>query len=390
MKNPICEFACEAQLDEDSLILGERHEARIRVKADGRGLVSQWSEWSPAASWSSPVGITRPPKLTSGLGIAIPTMIAIGAALALILVVMLFRNEKVTGVYKKIRIPDPGKSFLKDNWIGPHFTNESLLSPQKQEDISSVEVVSTVHAVTFCSKEAALLEKMKTESSSDSTSSSFLNPSYSHLCSPSRSPSTTANLEPCAGDAPHGASPSLRGGKNTEQDREQEGLKELELLQLLSKGNTGGPVPVVSAYEKVEKLQVQNLDLGTCRGEVSEERMETGNVSTDESQGKGLGSQEEEKENTLIVDFQKLFGGSENVFGKGSIKICSDYEQVQKLPPESPELCSLDSGVSSGSEERVSQEESLEDANESTHFLFPPPLDSSALPRSRLTLPQLG
>ena len=175
------------------------------------------------------------------------------------------------------------------------------------------------------------------------------------------------------------------------------------MLQLLSKGNNNSEqVVVVSDYEKVEKLQVeclrlQSLDSGMCTGEeVSQESLEAGNISANESHDK---TPEEKEGGSGTVDFQKLFGGSGSVFGKGSIQVCSDYEQVQKLQPESPELPSLDSGVSSGGEERVSHEESQEESHEesledmdkssqSTHFLFPPPLDCSALPRSGISFLQ--
>ncbi|XP_019958215.2 uncharacterized protein [Paralichthys olivaceus] len=395
-KGKICKQVCEVQLDTDLLVLEERYEARVRVQPEASNWAeSTWSDWSRTASWSSPVGIARQPSpLQSGLSGGILLMIIVGAALALTLAVMLFRNEKATWVYRKIRGPDPGKSFLKDpdfqNWLSPHFTNEFFLST-KLEDIASVEVVSTVDAVTLCSKEAPLLEKRSNESSS-----SFLNPSYSHLFPPTCSLPTTANLEPCAGDAPRGH--SLGEGKHTEQDREEERMKELEILQLLSKGSNSEPVPVVSDYEKVEKLQVQCIRLHTLDSgvgsdeEVSEERMEADNISANESQDKGPKNLEEEKDGgNGQIDFQKLFGGSGSVFGKGSIQICSDYKPVQMLQPESPELPSLDSGVSSGGEERVSHEESLEDvdiSSESTHFLFPPPLASSALQHSGLTSPQ--
>ncbi|XP_035024165.2 uncharacterized protein LOC118116518 isoform X2 [Hippoglossus stenolepis] len=343
-KSKSCDRYCKAQLDEDLLTLEEKHEARVRVQAVVEGGVSTWSEWSPTASWVSPVGITRPPsQLISSLTGGILAMIIVGAALALILAVMLFRHEKASWVYGKIRGPDPGKSFLKDvnfqDWFSPHFTKESFLS-MKVEDISSVEVISSV-------------------------------------------------------DTPHGARHSLGDGKNAEQDIEEERVKALEMLLLLSKGNNNSePLPVVSDYENVEKLQVecmrlQSLDSGMCSGEeVSQESLEADNVSANESYDK---APEEKEGGSGIVDFHKLFGGSGSVFGKGSIQVCSDYEQVQKLQPESPELPSLDSGVSSGGEERVSHEESLDDVDktsEFTHFLFPPPLASSALPHSGISFPQ--
>ncbi|XP_053274748.1 interleukin-2 receptor subunit beta isoform X2 [Pleuronectes platessa] len=397
-KSKSCELNCTAQLDDETLTLGEKHEARVRVKSNEDCGVSTWSEWSPTASWVSPVGIRRPPsQLISSLTGGILAVIIGGAALASILAVILFRTEKAScyhvilyfRVYEKMRGPDPGKSFLKDvnfqNWLSPHLANESFLSSRKVEDISSVEVVSSVDAATLCSKEVALLAKMRSESLCQLTSSIFLNPSYSHLCPPPPFPL------PSACDAPH----SLGDGKNAEQVREEERMKELEMLLLLSKGNSSSePLPVVSDYEKVEKLQVeglrlQRLDSGMCSGEeVSQESLEADNINANKSHDK---APEENKGGIGPVDFQKLFGVSGSAFGKGSIQVCSDYEQVQRLQPESPELPSQDSGVSSGGEERASHDESLEDedkSSESTHFLFPPPLASSALPRSGISFPQ--
>ncbi|KAL3996880.1 ATP-dependent DNA helicase PIF1 [Sarotherodon galilaeus] len=93
---------------------------------------------------------------------------------------------------------------------------------------------------------------------------------------------------------------------------------------------------------------------------------------------------------SFLREIQRLFGSSGGVFGK-FIQVCSDYERVEKQQADSPELPSLDSGVSSGGEEQLSQDEGMEDADkstESTRFLFPPH-PSSALPCSLLSFPQL-
>ncbi|XP_060949780.1 uncharacterized protein LOC133026823 [Limanda limanda] len=396
-----CKRDCTAQLNDDLLALGEKHEARVRVMTNEKDYWSTWSEWSPTASWVSPVGTTRPPsQLISSLTGGILAVIIGGAALASILAVILFRTEKASWVYEKMRGPDPGKSFLKDanfqSWLSPHLANEAFLSSRKVEVISSVEVVSSVDPATLCCKEAALLAKMRSESICQLNSSIFLNPSYSHLCPPSPFLLPDGgDLQPSASDAPHGAGHSLGDVKSAEQVREEERMKELEMRLLLSKGNNNSePRPVVSDYEKVEKLQdecfrLQRLDSGMCSGEgVSQESLEADHISANESHDK---APEEKQGGSGPVDFQKLFAGTGRVFGKGSIQVCSDYEPVQRQQPESPELPSMDSGVSSGGEERVSHEESMEDedkSSESTHFLFPPPLASSALPCSGISFPQ--
>ncbi|AWP05217.1 hypothetical protein SMAX5B_011328 [Scophthalmus maximus] len=304
-----CGVNCNAQLDSNLLVPGERHEARVRVHAEERA-------------------------------------------------------------YEKIRRPDPGKSFLKDvnfqNWLSPYYTSESFRSSLTLENVVSVEVISKVDAFILGGKEAALPEKMSSDSSFESTSSSFSNPSYSQLC-PHHPPPvplpTTGNPTPRANDTPQGPVCRQCEGRNAVEGRDEERLKELEILQLLSKGRDNSePVQVISDYEKVEKLQVevllrlQNEDSGMCIGEeVSQQSLEADSISADGSHDEGAECKDEEKEGGKEnkVNFLMLFGGSGSVFGKGSIQVCSDYEQVQRLQPGNPELPSLDSGVSSGGEEQV-------------------------------------
>ncbi|XP_071360232.1 interleukin-2 receptor subunit beta-like isoform X1 [Trachinotus anak] len=397
---------CTTELNPGDLIQGERYEARVRVHASAPWAKSTWSDWGPTASWVSPVGRTKPPlplQQLSGVAGSVLGMIIAGAVFALFLAVLLMRNDKATWVYRKIKgspLPDPGKSFLKDvnfqNWLSPHFTSESFHSLLKQEEIISVEVTSTADAVTMCKKEAALLEKMRIENSYESSSSSFSNPSYSHLCAPPPVPSpTTGNLEPCAAETPSGSVGSQGVDKTAEEEREEERKKELEILQLLSKGNNSEPVQVISDYEKVERHQVErlrlpSLDSGVCSGEeVSQESLEADSISATDSHDEGSEGKEQEREGgNGKVDFRMLFGGSGSVFSKGSIQVCSGYEQVPKLLPGSPELPSMDSGVCSGGEEQMSHEESLEESTESTSFQFPPPLSCTG-PCSLPSFPQL-
>lgn len=245
-------------------------------------------------------------------------------------------------------------------------------------EILSVEITSTVDVVAPCGPEAALLEKMRSESSHQSTSSNFSNPSYSRLCPPPPPPPvsslTAGNLLPCAADTPYGPVGSQSEGNNAEQGRDEVRGKEEEIHQLLSKGsNSSEPLPVISDYEKVEKVQIerqrlQSLDSGMCSGEeVSQESLEADSITmTDEG--------EEEREGGTGKDIEKLFGG---VCGRGSIQVCSGYERVEKLQADSPELPVLDSGISL-SEEQVSQED-VDKSTESTSLLLPPP---SALPCS--------
>ncbi|XP_040001722.1 uncharacterized protein LOC120800036 isoform X2 [Xiphias gladius] len=410
-KKKNCEQVCVAELDPNLLIQGERYEARVRVQTCDGHLKSTWSDWGPTASWVSPVESSKLENWPiSGVPGGLLGVTIAGVAVALFLVVILFRNEKIIWMYmvKKFRgppLPDPAKSFLQDvnfqNWLSPHFISKSSRSSLKPEEFLSVEVTSTADAVMLCRSEAALLEKMKSESSYESTRSSYSNPSYSKLCPPPPASSPiTGTPGPCAADTPNGPVGRQCEGKTTEQDREEERRKAVELQQLLSKSDSNSErVQVMSDYEKVEKLhaerlRLQSLDSGMCSGEeVSQESLEADSIGATDSHDEGPDGKGQEREggNGKEVDFQKLFGGSGNFFGKGSIQVCSDYEQVQTLQPCSPELPSLDSGVSSASEEQVSHEESLEEVDKSPEtksFLFPPPL-SCALPCSAPAFPQL-
>ncbi|XP_058495585.1 uncharacterized protein LOC131466408 [Solea solea] len=390
-KTTSCKSKCEAQLDPESLVQGETYEARIRVQPDQvKTYMSVWSDWGPTASWESPVGRikpTQPPDFVRDVAIIIT-----GATLALFLAGILFKNDKAIWVYRKMRgqpPPDPGKSSLKDlnlqHW-SPYFPRESLHSSLKTEDINSVEVISTMDNDTLCSKEVALLDKMRKERMRiESTSSSFSNPIYSQLCPPPPPDAmgTAESLEPCDNDPCNSSTGCQDKGKSAEKNEEEERMQEMQIVQLLSKrkNNNSEQVQVVSGYEKVEKLQaerfrLQSLDSGVCSGEeVSHESLETDSVNVSDGHEEGPECREVVNEKEVI--FQKLFrGDGGSVVGKGSVQVCSDYEQVHKLQASSPELLSVDSGVNSGGEEQVSHEESLEDidsSTETTHFLFPPP-----------------
>ncbi|XP_022070780.1 interleukin-2 receptor subunit beta-like [Acanthochromis polyacanthus] len=394
-------FHC--QLDNETLMKGERYEARVRVQSVINSNLGAWSDWSPTASWVSSVG--KEPQ-----GIAVDLLhfyiVAGVAVFALLLVFVISRAEK-TWVYmvKGIpKIPNPANSFLQDakfeSWVSPHFTKESFHSFWKPVDTVSVEVTSTVDVAAFCRPDEKM---MRNESSYESTSSSFSNPSYSNLCAPPPPVSlhSAGNLEPCDADTPYGPVACQSEGTNTEKDNNDVTEKEMEILKLLPKGSgDSDPVQVISDYEKVEKVQGERFrlwsrDSGMCScEEVIPESLEADSINVAESHDQ-MPEEDKEKEggHGIKVNILKLLGSSGAIFGKESIQVCSDYERVQAVhSPEadSPELPSLDSGVSSGGEEQLSQEESMEDdkSTESTRFLFPPH-PSSALPCSMLSMKQL-
>ncbi|KAL3996878.1 plexin B [Sarotherodon galilaeus] len=383
---------CKAELEPDLLIRGGRYEARVRVRSVKPQPEGAWSDWSPTASWESPLGKIKPP---SGITFVVSVTIV---GVVVLLAGLLLSTHKTTRVYivKKIKgppIPDPGKSFLREIQSG--FTSEYFHSFLKPVEMITVELTSPVDAaVAYKPDEKMVLNK----GSYDSTSSSFSNPSYSELCSPPISSLTAGNLKPCAADTPYGPVGAQGEGKSTEQKSHEAREKEKETLMLLLKGSSNSePVQVISDYEKTERLdndrfRLQSLDSGMYRCEkVSEESMEADSINmTDSHDEEPEGEEEKEGGNEQKADFQRLFGSSGGVFGK-FIPVCSDYERVEKQQADSPELPSLDSGVSSGGEEQLSQDEGMEDADkstESTRFLFPPH-PSSALPCSLLSFPQL-
>ncbi|XP_030280614.1 uncharacterized protein LOC115586004 isoform X2 [Sparus aurata] len=388
---------CTTDMREPEQVMrGARYQARVRVRSnDDAKYLSTWSEWSETTSWVSTFGRAKPTAPPSDVVRCV--FGALGSLAAVALLLVLFKTDKSSWVYmlKKritVQIPKPQNSFLKDlnskSWSGPYFDIEIMDSFLKPVDIVSVEVSSAVDAVLPNSPEAALQEKMRVESSYESTSSSFSNPSYSQLSPPLAHVSllTAGNLKPCNADSPYGPVSSQGEGRKAEEDKDDESREEVR--KLLSEGNSNKePMPVISDYEKVEKPQMerfrlQSLDSGVCSGEeVSQESLEVDsiNVSDEDPEGK---EEETQGEDRKEVDFQKLLKGIGGVFDKGSIQVCSGYEQVQRPQGDSPELNSLDSVISSGDEEQASQEESLEDAvqpAESTSLLFSPPLHSSAL-----------
>lgn len=273
--------------------------------------------------------------------------------------------------------------------LGSHFTSESFQSFLRPVEIVSVEVSSTLDAVIPIAPEATLREKLQSRSNYNFTDSSFSNPMYSHPCPPPVLSLTAGNLEGCDADTPYGPVGCCHGDvKNAEQGRDEVRGEEVAILQLLSKGSKNSePLAVISDYEKVESPQLEcfrlhSLDSGVCSGEeVSQESLEADSINVtdchdEEPEGK-------EETDGAKVSFHNLFGGSGAVFDKGSIQVCSGYEQVQKLQDDSPELPSLDSGISSGGEEQASQEESMEDFDEpteSTRLLLSPPPLSKPLP----------
>ncbi|XP_070834065.1 uncharacterized protein [Chaetodon trifascialis] len=369
-------------MDRSLLILGETYEARVRVKTtEGSQFRSTWSDWSPTTTWMSLIGEAKPTPPPSEVTRGVLGTLACVVLFALLLI--LIRTDKTTWIYiaKTITgppVPNPEKSSVNfQNWLSPHFTSESFHSFLRPVEIISVEVTSTVDAVAPSGPEAALQEKMRSESSYDTTSSNFSNPSYSQLSPPPPLPPvsslTAGNLEACGTDTPYGPVGSHGEGKSSEQVEDEVRAKEEALLQLLSKrSNNSESMLVISDYEKAEKpqierLRLQSLDSGVCSGEeVSQESLEADSINVTDCQDDGPEDKgEREGGNGKEVNFHKLFGG---MLDKGSIQVCSGYEQVQKLQADGAELPSLDSGISSGSEEQLSQEESLEDADK-----FPPP-----------------
>ncbi|XP_061598952.1 uncharacterized protein LOC133461605 [Cololabis saira] len=388
IKISTCKNECKVELDTELLMQGETYEARARVKSTKYS--GTWSDWSPTELWVSSVGEIKP----SGK-VHTWNMVLVGSGVVLVILLCFFlKNKKSTWVIVLKRIsgpplPNPAKSENIHSWLNPYFTSESFYS-LKPEKIDSLEVNSTKHAVKPYGLDVKML---KNKLICKSTGSNFSNPSYSELCSSSPVSSLTAgNLLPCEADSPYGPSAGQGGGKISKPDSEDVAEK----LKLLSNAiSNTEPVQVITDYEKIEKLHHEDLmlksvDSDMCiSGEVTQEATETQELMEGDIIKKADGHDKctpckEEKDGCdgMTVDFQRIFRSSGGIFGKDSIQVCSDYEQVPRRQGHSPELPSVDSGVSSGGEEHESQEESMEIGDEST--CFPPPhpsvFSSSLLP----------
>ncbi|XP_061770243.1 interleukin-2 receptor subunit beta-like [Nerophis ophidion] len=347
-----CESCCQTKLREELLTRGTTYEARVRVRPSDFDS-SSWSDWSPTASWTSAIGVAE--ATPSGFFALVLGITVSGTAFALFLAVLVFRTDRTTWVKtaKKIKgppLPDPSKSFLQNTWVSPHFSSESLQTFFKLEEILPVKSVGHVDVFSPCRPELSLQEKTR----SRYTGLSFFNPRYSQLWPPPVHSLTAGDLEPCAADSPYGpiTTPGDGEGLNKVWDEDMENV--LELLLKLSQGSDGSEaMPVVSDYAKIETLQV-----GCVRTpeEVSDEAAEEG--SDEETAGK-WGALQEFCEGSIT---------------EGSIQVFLDKERVHTLHDDSPELPSLDSGISSVGEEQGSQEESLEDilGEKSSRFRFPP------------------
>ncbi|CAJ1053337.1 uncharacterized protein LOC117815733 [Xyrichtys novacula] len=374
-----CDWNCMVKLLPNLLIQGERYEARARVKAVAESTDSVWSEWSPTTSWTSLNGRTKPYD-----PIFIPAIITCLVVLVLLLAVISLKRNKTIWIFlvTKIKgqpIPNPAESFLKSvnfqNYLSPQLTTIF-----KQLDIASIEITSPLDVIAPFKPEGALLEKMRSEGSFETTSSSYSNPSYAHLCPAPPLPVsslTAGNLDPCGADTPYG--PVCRQSdddKDAGQERGKVRGKDLEILEQFSKScKKGEPVTVISDYERVEKLQVersrlQSLDSGVCScEEVSQESLEADSINVSECHDEEREEEEEVAGKGKDGVFQRLFGGSVDIFGKDSIQVCSDYERVQKLEPDDLEIQHQNSGVKSQTEKQLNLDD-VSKSTESTNLLF--------------------
>ncbi|KAM3623963.1 uncharacterized protein V6R79_017475 [Siganus canaliculatus] len=385
---------CKTELDQSDLFRGETYEARVRVQ-DAQYLYT-WSEWSPTTTWVSPIGEIPPPPTPPPLSGVTKAVWGISACAAVfVFLFILTRTDKTTWLYvvKRIRgppLPHPGKSFLQDvnfqNGWSPYFTSDTIHSFSKSSEIVPVEMSSTVDDVTPIGPEAAQLEKKSNEHHSQSSSSGFSNPSYSHLSHASLPILSLrpGNLEACSSDTPYGPVGCQGDGDTAEQYNDEGRQREVEIVQLLSNGsNNSEPMLLVSDYEKVDRVRLQSLDSGVCSGEeVSQESLEADSINTtDHPDEIPEGSMEQERGDGTETHIHKLFGGSGGVLDRATIQVCSGYEQVQKLLANSPEPPQLDSHFHSQGEEQVSLEQKLQEAEKPTEstLLLLPPLSSSTL-----------
>ncbi|XP_038163549.1 uncharacterized protein LOC119798254 [Cyprinodon tularosa] len=391
-----CKPPWEVKLDPSLLIKDETYEARLRAEACDKHLNGTWSDWSPTVAWVSQVGTKKPtPEWSVGEGAL--TLVVLG--LLLTGIVLFIRKKKLIYVvksFKGVPLPDPRKSEIFQDWVHlnssskevchtskpeksavltwliSHFTGEYVQSYLSSVEIVSHEVTSTVDAMMFCKPDVKFMPESGT---SDSSGSSFSNPSYSELypCMPNEYPKSFASNGP------------YKPVQNIEQESECLAKKDLEMVKLLFMGAHKKEAVVVSDYETVgkqeaERLRLHSVDSGMCScEEVSKENMEADSINITEGPDEGTTNKEEKEEegrvgNKTKLDFKTLFGGSGSILAKNSI--CSDYKQIPKLWSE----------VSMIAEENERQKDSTEKddkPSETTCFLLPTPL-LSALPQQPL------
>lgn len=249
--------------------------------------------------------------------------------------------------------------LFHQNLRNASFSSESFHLVVKPVEIAQIEVTSTSNAVVPTKLEEKIHGMLTVKAGHPLTSSSFSNPVYSHL-----SPQLPSTLL-LAPDNPEGFDADTHVGcHSADKDLEQD-----EMLRLLAEGNCQSNF-VISDYERVERaemdrVRLQSLDSGVGSAEeVSQESLEA------ESINKTADEDEDEKEREES-DFLKLFGGG-GVVDKGSIQVCSGYEQIQKMPSDTAELLRLDSGISSSCGQLMIHEDSLTEEEESV-LLLPSP-----------------
>ncbi|XP_056135675.1 uncharacterized protein LOC130112364 [Lampris incognitus] len=356
-----CNPVCEIVLDPNFLERGKRYKVRIRVQPDENWTTSIWSDWSPTATWVSAVG--KGPDNPGTFGWERLLGFIISAAVVLFLAVVLCNRDKKIWVCTLKRftgppLPNPGKLLLHDGnlqvWLTPQFTNDSyVLTPV---DICSVEVTNTVESIVAQGSEAALPGKRNWDSCSRSTSSSVSNPIRPPFCPPPLSICTKGNLQPCAADSPYRFIGSQSGGA---KDRAEEHDVDMENLKLLSCiGMREESVQESWDGDRDEKLQPQQCELQShdsgmgCSEveQVSEASMEEmDETNSPNGHSKQLQEQDGKKEKGKETEISQIFGG---IFSQGSIQVCSDYEQIEKMRAPYPVLQSADSGISNQCKEQ--------------------------------------
>lgn len=236
-----------AELQNNTLVLGQRYSARVRVQV--RGIVlSEWSEWSPTLSWVSTVGRSQEPPNGSGRvgaeGVGLWTSVSV---VVCTLGLMLFCTSRGRWVHKmkvvKGALSSSAPSALKMGWQPPLFSSDSYLTFLKPMDIiASVELLPPEpRPVPDC------LLSLDDNPSSPSrplrfSLSSFSNPSYSQLC-PQQAPNSDPEPTPQSSDP--------------QSDPGLVSFPPLDLLELLRSAQQSQGVPVVCEYERVEAVGAQ-------------------------------------------------------------------------------------------------------------------------------------
>ncbi|XP_029294361.1 interleukin-2 receptor subunit beta [Cottoperca gobio] len=146
-------------------------QVRVRVKPTLQPHSSQWSNWSPTASWEGATDVVATSQghewLLGQTSLIIQVVMLIFSLGLIIVMLVLYRSCAGKGLLKSKPVPNPSKYFhtvhggnLK-KWLNPLSVSDSFFTAQPCDSISRVEVCESWDVVSStspsCSSTSALL-----------------------------------------------------------------------------------------------------------------------------------------------------------------------------------------------------------------------------------------